>query len=402
MSVHSESMVAKAGTIANQLVEWRRTLHQNPELSFQEYETSEMVARLLRQIPGMQVQTGIAGTGVVGVLTTGKGPVIGIRADMDALPICEQADHDYCSRRPGVMHACGHDAHTSILLGTAYLLADYFHKGRLSGTVKFIFQPAEEAPDENGLSGAPYMIRAGVLEDVDAVLALHMDPENPVGTARVHDGFSMANVDVFRGKITGTGGHAAYPHLGTDPVWMLGPVLQAINGIVSRRVSPLDEAVVSITQIHAGTASNVIPTEVELEGTLRSYKPDVREFLIRQVENAFALVSNLGGNYQVEVIRGEPALNNHPLINQWLTQTIQDLFPGFHIKNEPFGLGGEDFGHMTQVVPGAMFFLGCAFNDDVPRELHTPVFDIDEKCLPVGAAIMAETALRFLSGEYFI
>jgi amidohydrolase len=403
MTTQSASMSRNAQILFNQIVEWRRIIHSQPELSFQEFQTSHFVAKQLKTIPGMKVETGVGYlTAVVGTLTSGAGPVIAIRADMDALPIFETTSHGFSSQNKGVMHACGHDAHTSILLGAAHLLAEYFQKGELQGTVKLIFQPAEEATDENGLTGAPHMIKAGVLEGVDAIMALHMSPENPVGEVQIHNGYSMANVDVFDAKIFGTGGHGAYPHLGTDPVWMLGPVLQALHGIVARRVTPLEPAVITVGQIHAGSASNIIPSEVSIQGTMRSYDPEVRELLITELEKAFSIVTLLGGSYEFEVHKGEPALNNDARVNEWLKTTITDLYPDFIIKDTPFGLGGEDFAHMTRVVPGAMFFLGCALPDDVKRELHTPIFDIDESCLPIGAAVMAETARRYLKGQYKI
>lgn len=395
------SIVDRAQDLSEKIVSWRRDIHTHPELSFQEYRTSQFVSDMLNTIPGMKVEVGVGyATAVVGTLSSGEGPTIAIRADIDALPITEENKHSFCSSNHGVMHACGHDAHTSILLGVAHVLAESFGTGELTGTVKFIFQPAEECTDENGLTGAVHMVRAGVLEGVDCAIALHMSPENPLGEVQVNAGYSMANVDVFQATITGTGGHGAYPHLGTDPIWMLGPVLQALHGIVARKVSPLEAAVVSVGQVHAGSASNIIPSEVFVEGTLRSYRPEVRELLISEVEKAFSLVDILGGNYSFEVQRGEPALKNDETVNEWIKQTIGDLYPECKLINTPFGLGGEDFAYMAQQVPAAMFFLGCALPDGVKRELHTPIFDIDERCLPMGVAIMAETAKRFLNGRY--
>ncbi|UOF91118.1 amidohydrolase [Fodinisporobacter ferrooxydans] len=401
MSTSSVSLLERAQALSDEIIQWRRNIHANPELSFQEFQTSNFVIERLHQIPGMKVETGVGyKTAVVGTLSSGMGPTIAIRADMDALPILEATNHSFCSQNTGVMHACGHDAHTSILLGAAHVLAECFQAGEIQGTVKFIFQPAEEATDEHGLTGAPYMIKAGVLDGVDCAIALHMSPENPVGEVQVHAGYSMANVDVFEATLYGTGGHGAYPHLGTDPVWMLGPVLQALHGIVARRVSPLEPAVVSIGQIRAGSTSNVIPSEVYIQGTARSYDPEVRELIISELEKAFSIVANLGGKYTFHINRGEPALKNDARVNEWIVSTIRDLYPEFKCIDTPFGLGGEDFAHMTRVVPGAMFFLGCALPDDVKRDLHTPIFDIDERCLPIGVSILAETAKRYINGRY--
>ncbi|RNF39086.1 M20 metallopeptidase family protein [Planococcus salinus] len=393
-------LVGQANSLSSKLVEWRRAFHQYPELSFQEFGTSRYIAEVLKQIDGMEVETGLGlSTSVVGTLKAGKGPTIAIRADIDALPMQEQNECDYRSSNDGVMHACGHDAHSAILLGVAQLLGEYFEKDQLRGTVKFIFQPAEETIDEEGLSGSPYLIQAGVYDGVDVALALHMCPWLPVGDAQISDGYSMANTDVFQGVIKGTGGHGAYPELGTDPTWMLGPVLQALHGIVARKVSALEPAVISIGQIHAGTASNIIPTEVQIEGTIRSYSAEVRDLLALEIENAFSIVENLGGEFMLNIQRGEPALINSPAINGLFTKTIDEVYPDMRIVRRPFGMGGEDFGYVTQKIPGSMFFLGCAPDDGTQRDLHTPNFDINENCLPIGTAILAQTAINFLTYE---
>lgn len=393
-------IVEQANSIADKLIEWRRTFHQYPELSFQEFGTSRYIAETLQKIDGIKVETGIGiETSVIGILTSGEGPTIAIRADIDALPIEEENETDYRSQNPGIMHACGHDAHSAILLGAAVILAEQFKKTGIKGTVKFIFQPAEECIDEEGMSGSPYLVQAGVYDGVDAAIALHMCPWLPVGDAQLSDGYSMANVDVFQAKITGTGGHGAYPELGTDPTWMLGPVLQALHGIVSRKVPALEAAVVSIGQIHAGTASNIIPTEVIIEGTIRSYSSEIRDLLSNEIKKAFSIVENLEGEYSLEIQRGEPALVNNPAVNSRLLKAMHETYPDLRIIKKPFGMGGEDFGYVTQKLPGSMFFLGSALPDRIQRDLHTPIFDIDESCLPMGAVILTQTALNFLTEE---
>ena len=397
MTTSPGDMLPRVKDLAPQLVRWRRHFHMYPELSFQEVETSHFVAETLLKIPGMHVQTEVGyHTAVVGTLTNGPGSTIAIGADMDALPIQEENHVTYRSQHEGIMHACGHDAHTAIALGAATILAQSFRDGELKGTVKFLFQPAEERADEHGSTGAPYMIKAGVLENVDALLALHMSPEDKLGKIKVHDGYSMANVDVFQAKIAGSGGHGAYPHLGTDPIWMLGPVLHAVYGITARRVSPMEPGVISIGKLNSGFASNVIPAEVEIEGTIRSYDPEVRKLIHEKLEQAFTIAKSLGGDYQLTITPEDPALKNDPDINRYFKETIQGLYPQFKIIEQPFGMGGEDFAHMAQTVPGAMFFLGCGLDDDKDRNLHTPYFDIDEQVLPTGTAIMAETARRLL------
>jgi len=396
----SESVVEKSNKLLDQLIEWRRMFHQYPELSFQEYGTSRFIAEELRDIAGIEVETGIGvETSVIGTLSSGEGPTIALRADIDALPIKEGNSVPYASKNAGVMHACGHDAHTAILLGVAHVLGEWFQNGKLQGTVKFVFQPAEEKTDKHGLTGSPYLIQYGAYEGVDAAIALHMCPWLQVGAVQINDSYSMANIDVFHGEILGTGGHGAYPELGTDPIWMLGPVLQALYGIVSRRISALDAGVVSVGQIHAGTASNILPSEVFIEGTIRSYSPETRELLSVELDKAFSIVKNLGGDYSLRIQKGEPALKNSPIINNWISLTIQELFPDFSIIRRPFGMGGEDFGYVTGKFPGAMFFLGCGQKDGIQRDLHTPFFDLDENCLPVGVAILSETAMKFLKGE---
>ncbi|MBU8907342.1 M20 metallopeptidase family protein [Desertibacillus haloalkaliphilus] len=397
-------MVEKAFAMKQQLIQYRRHFHRYPELSFQEFETAEQIEKHLRMLPGMKVKsgkqdTGLA-TGVIGEVGCEKeGPTIAIRADIDALPILEENEHEYKSLHEGIMHACGHDAHTAIGLGVAELLAAEWKQRKIKGKVRFIFQPAEENEDENGLTGSPYMIKAGVLDDVDAAMALHMDPELPLGEVKLHEGYSMANVDTFEAVIRGTGGHAAYPHLGTDPVWMLSVVLPALYGIRSRKVSPLDAAVLSIGEIRAGSSYNVIPSEVSIKGTMRSYDDHVREQLVQQLDQALAVVKTIGGSYQLDVRYGEPALDNDPQVTARLEETIQALFPTFLIHRCPFGLGGEDFGHMAKQVPSSMFFIGAGIPEREESGLHMPKFDIDECVLPIGAAILAHTALTYFRGN---
>ncbi|WP_080875047.1 M20 metallopeptidase family protein [Oceanobacillus timonensis] len=392
-------MDIKAASLFEKLILWRRHLHEHPELSFEETETAQFVAAELFKIENVLVERKIGGNGVVATLTTGEGPTIALRADMDALPIQEKNHHSFVSKHDGVMHACGHDAHTAMLLGAVHILAEQFREGQLTGTVKFIFQPAEESTDKHGLSGAPYMIQAGAIQDVDAIIALHVCPWHPVGTVQMNNGFSMANVDVFEATIRGTGGHGGYPHLAKDPLWMLGFVLQSFYGTVGRRISPLDVVAASIGKIEAGSVSNVIPSEVHIEGTLRSYAPETREKLATEVKNIFRVVETFGGSFEFELKEGEPALNNHIEINTLIEGAIRKLYPNMQIHWGPFGMGGEDFGYMTEQIPGAMFFLGCSLADGLHRDLHTPIFDLDERCLPLGTDILVATVNKFFNHE---
>jgi amidohydrolase len=392
-------MLERAQSLADELIRLRRDIHANPELGFQEVRTAGLVAETLREIGGIRVRTGVGKTGVIGDLGDESGPTIAIRADMDALPILEESEQSYVSQHTGVMHACGHDAHTAILLGTAHLLRERFAQESLRGRVRFLFQPSEEAWDEEGLSGAPRMINDGALEGVDAVIALHVDSLSPLGKIAARSGWQSAAVDDFQGSIYGTGGHGAYPHTGTDPLWMLIPVLSALHGIRARRLSPIDPGVVSVGIVRGGSASNVIPNEVYLRGTLRSFSEEVRAQLADEVEKAFAVARALGGDYTVEIQRGYPAGWNDEGVAGWMERVTIDLLGDAAIDRSRPGMGAEDFSYMCQIAPGAMINLGAALDDGVQRGHHTPVFDIDERCLPIGAALMAETALRFLKGE---
>ncbi|MCG8352577.1 MAG: M20 family metallopeptidase [Chloroflexales bacterium] len=392
-------MLKQAEALYDELVRLRRDIHAHPELGFQERRTSALVVDTLNEIGGVEVRTGVGITGVVGEISNGSGPTIAIRADMDALPIIEQSAESYVSTNAGVMHACGHDAHTAILLGTAHLLRERFAAENLKGRVRLLFQPSEEAQDAEGLSGASRMINDGALDSIDAVIALHVDSTAPVGQVTVREGWLTAAVDSFEAWITASGGHGAYPHNGADPLWMLIPVLSALHGIVARRVNPMQPAVVSLGQIHSGATSNVIPAEVYMQGTLRSFDPEVRDQLIAEVEKALAVARALGGDYRMEVLRGYPAGWNDARVAGWMEQTTADLLGSAAVDKQRSGMGGEDFAYMCQKAPGAMIMLGAAIDDGIVRGHHTPIFDIDERCMPMGAAILAETALRFLRGE---
>ncbi len=393
-------MLERAQALSDKLSWLRRDIHAYPELSFQETRTATLVARMLQDIGGIEVRSGIGKTGVVGDLGTSSGPTIALRADMDALPIQEQTDTPYRSTRTGIMHACGHDAHTAMLLGAAMLLQERFVSDELRGNVRLIFQPAEEASDEEGVSGAPRMIDDGVLTDVNAVIALHIDSTAPMGEVSIRSGWLTAAVDAFEAWISASGGHGAYPHQGDDPLWMLLPVLSALYGIVSRRVNPVEPAVLSLGEVHAGTASNVIPNEVYLHGTLRSFSTEVREQLKTEVARALSVVEALGGSYRLNIKPGYIAGWNDPRVANWFERSAADLFGEQAINHARCRMGGEDFAYMCQKVPGAMVMVGAGLSDGVQRAHHTPLFDIDERVLPHGAALLAETAVRFLQGQY--
>lgn len=391
-------MLNKAKALHDELIRLRRDIHAHPELGFQEFRTSALVADTLTEL-GIDVKTGVGRTGVVGQMGTGSGPTIAIRADMDALPILQKSDAAYKSQNPGVMHACGHDSHTAMLLGAAHLLKQSLADGGWQGNVRFLFQPSEEAFDENGISGATAMITDGALAGVDAVIALHVASDSPSGQLRFQDGYSLANVDSFKAWVRGGGGHGAYPHTGSDPLHMLSVILPAIYAIPSRRINPLRGCVVSLGQISGGAAPNVIPNEVYIQGTIRSFHNDVREQLWTEVENAFKLSELMGGSYQFQLDKGYPALYNDAEVNSWLRDVAQEFGGETAVLNTEFGMGAEDFAYMAREAKGAMFMLGAAIDDGVARHHHTDIFDIDESVLPLGAAILAETAYRFVTGK---
>ncbi len=385
------SILERARGLQETMVAWRRDIHMHPEISFQEYRTARLVAEALHEM-GIEAETGVGKTGVVGRLGEGR-PVIGIRADMDALPIHEANDVPYRSQTPGAMHACGHDAHTAILLGVARMLADM--PDRPAGEIRFLFQPSEEDEDDEGKSGATRMIEDGAMEGVDAVIALHIASGIPAGKIRTGGGYASAAVDSFEATITGEGCHGAYPQYGTDPIYLLAQVINAVHGIRARRISPVRAAVISIGSVHGGDANNVIPDSVKINGTIRSFDEETRQKLWDELDRAMSVARALGGDYTLSIRRGYPAMYNDPGVSDLIEQVTIDLFGEEHLYSEETGMGAEDFSYMTRLAPGAMFNLGAKL-DSVNRPHHSPIFDIDESVLHIGAAMLAETACRLL------
>ena len=385
--------LTRAHELADQLVAWRRQIHMNPELSFQEVETAKLVAESLTAM-GIEAQAGVGKTGVVGYLGEGS-PVIGIRADMDALPIIEANDVPYKSQKPGVMHACGHDAHTAILLGVAKILSEM--EDRPAGQIRFLFQPSEEASDSDNKSGATRMIEDGALVGVDKVIALHVASDAPAGKVEIAGGYVTAAEDSFHIILKGSGGHGAYPHQGTDPTFMLAQVINAIQGIRSRRVDPTKGATISIGYIHGGTVTNVIPAEVKLGGTMRSFDDDVREQLKSELARACEVAKVLGGDYELRIVSGYPSTYNDPAVADLIETSTREMFGDSGLEKPHAGMGAEDFSYMSRAAPGAMFMLGAKY-DDKNRPHHTPVFDISEDALPVGAAVLADVTVKLLRG----
>jgi amidohydrolase len=388
-------MLLEAQALKARLSELRRTIHRQPELGFEVYRTAELVARTLGEL-GIETQTGVGKTGVVGYLGEGDGPVIAIRADMDALPIQEANQVDYASQAPGKMHACGHDAHTAMLLGAAMLLA----RRRLPGQVRLLFQPSEEMADEEGISGAPRMIEDGALEGVQSVIALHVDGSLEAGKISVDSGPVSGSDDTFRGHVRGVGGHGAMPHRALDSLWLTTQVLNALYAVPARRVDPFQPAVISIGVVRGGAASNVLPDDVYIEGTVRSMDRAVRESLCQEVRRCFEVARAMGGDYTLEFERGYDTMVNDAGVVETIRAAGRNMLGAANVTPGHPVLGVEDFGFMTSMAPGAMFSLGVRQPGGPARYVHTPDFDIDEDALPVGAAMLAEMALRLLSQEW--
>ncbi len=376
-----------------QLVEWRRQLHQKPEMGFKEHLTAELIGQKLQawEIPH---QTGIAHTGIVATIESGKpGPVLAIRADMDALPIQEENNVPYRSQHNGVMHACGHDGHTAIALGTAYYLAQ--HPTEFAGTVKIIFQPAEEGP-----GGAKPMIEAGVLQNptVDAIIGLHLWNNLPLGTVGVKSGALMAAVEEFKCTIFGKGGHGAIPQQTIDAVVVSAQVVNALQTIVARNVDPLQSAVVTIGQLHAGTAFNIIADTARLSGTVRYFNPAFDGYFGKRTEQVIAGVcQSHGASYELDYWRHYPALINDAAMAELVravAETVVETPAG--VVPECQTMGAEDMSFFLQEVPGCYFFLGSANPDrDLAYPHHHPRFDFDEAALGMGVEMFVRCVEKF-------
>ena len=387
-------MLKKAYSLTEDLIQWRRDFHSHPELGFTELRTAEVVARELEHL-GYKVRRRVGRTGVIADLGSEAGPTIAIRADMDALPIQESDDREYASTNPGIMHACGHDSHTAMALGAAAILAKEIFPGR----VRFIFQPSEEMADEEGISGAPRMIEDRALDNVNLIIAQHVDPQSPVGTIRISAGPVSGGVENWYGKLIGIGGHGAHPDQTVDPFYLLGHVIIAINGIVSRRINPFQPAVVSIGMINGGYAQNIIPEIIEISGTLRYTDPEILEKIRDEIRRAFEISRCLGGRYELNFEDGGVPNINHEEAVSLIKSAGMVILGQENIHPSTPTLGAEDFGAFTEIIPGAMFTLGTRIEGD-ERSLHHPRFDIDERALPIGTAILAEATLQYLRNHH--
>ena len=380
MPVHN-----RIAAFADDLTEWRRDLHAHPELAFHEHRTSDVVAEKLAAW-GIEVTRGIAGTGVVGTLRNGNSArTIGIRADMDALPMPEANTFGHRSQNEGVMHACGHDGHTTMLLGAARYLAE---TRNFDGTVHFIFQPAEEAG-----GGGEVMVKEGLFDHFpcDMVFGAHNDSTIPLGQMTAVPGAVCANTDDFLIRIKGRGGHAARPHRAIDPVVIGAQLVLGLQTLVARRVDPLDSAVLSTCMFHAGTASNVIPDVAELTGTVRTLKAETREMMERTMrELVMSTAKAHGAEAEFTFNRGYPSVVNDPAaVERAAAAGSKVLGEARVIRQRLPGMGGEDFAYMAQKVPGCFVRIGQAEGEKGAQPVHTVTYDFNDDVLPIGASLWA-------------
>ena len=399
----------KAASLESKVISWRRDFHQNPELGNREFKTADKIAAHLRSL-GIDVQTGIAKTGVVGILKGGKpGPVIALRADIDALPVKERVAIPFASKVEGeyngkivpVMHACGHDTHTAILMGTAEILASI--KSELKGTVKFIFQPAEEGPPEGEEGGAKLMVKEGVLENpkVEAIFGLHINAQTEVGKIKYRSRGTMAASDWFTIKINGKQTHGAYPWLGIDPIATAAQIIMGIQTIVSRNVNIAESpAVISVGQINAGVRSNVIPEELMMTGTIRSLDVKVQELLharLKQVVTSIA--ESAGATAEVNITNQTLITYNDPTLTEKMIPTLEASAGKENVSITPAVTGAEDFSYYQEKIPGLYFFIGGApkgkpISETAPH--HTPDFYIDESGFLLGMNVLSNLTVDYM------
>jgi len=395
-------------SVMPQVVEWRRDFHQHPELGNREFRTAEIIADQLRAL-GMEVQTEVAHTGVVGILRGGRaGPVVALRADMDALPVQEMVDLPFAStvrtqyngQDVGVMHACGHDNHMAILLGAATALAEI--RDELPGTVMFIFQPAEEGAPEGEEGGAELMLKEGLFATLrpDAVFGLHVWPI-PAGQIAVREGGTMASSDSFRIRVQGQQTHGAAPWAGIDPVVVAAQIVMGLQTIPSRQLdSTLTPSIVTVGAINGGVRSNIIPDYVDMIGTLRTFDAETRRQIHERVERtATQIAASAGATVDVEISLGYPVTHNDPALTRAMSATLQRV-AGERFVEASLITGAEDFSYYANEVPGMFFFLGIGADDPaMVYPNHSPYFYADERALPVGVRAMTALALDFMSGN---
>ena len=385
------SLLERARGLEAELTELRRDFHRHPELSFQEQRTARVVSDRLRAL-GLRVRTGVGGTGVLGEIGSGS-PVVLLRADMDALPIQEAADHGYQSGVAGVMHACGHDAHMTMLLGAARILAE--SAAELRGTVRLLFQPAEEASDADNKSGATRVIEDGALDGVAAIFGLHIAAHMEAGRVFLRPGPLMAGSDILHVTVEGESAHAGRPHEGVDAILLAAQAVVACQANLARRLSPFETGVLSIGTIEGGSAENILADRVSLTGTMRYFTEEGRAKLHGILRDSFALCDAQGGRARVHILPNYPPVVNDDAMTTLARDAIAGALGADAVRTPDPLMWAEDFSILLRKAPGAFFLLGAAL--DPPREHHHPKFDIDERVLPLGAAALAACARHALN-----
>lgn len=395
--------------IEQKVIEWRRYFHQNPELSNREFNTAEKIAEHLKSL-GLEVQTGIAKTGVVGILKgDNPGKVVALRADIDALPVTErnnlpfksEVQTEFLGTKTGVMHACGHDTHIAILMGVAEVLSQ--HKDKINGTVKFIFQPAEEGPPPGEEGGARLMVKEGVLENpkVDAIFGLHINSETPVGTIKYKTGGIMASVERFVINVKGKQTHGSQPWSGVDPILISAKIIDGLQTIISREARLTDEAaVITVGKITAGTRFNIIPESAEMIGTVRTLDPEMRSLIERRMtEMVTTLAKAYGGEAEITFQNNAAITYNDPDLVEKMLPSLQKVAGTDNVQLTKATTGGEDFSFFQEVVPGFYFFLGgMTPGTKASYPHHTPDFFIDESGLLLGVESFIQLTLDYLNG----
>ena len=388
---------SKAAELENELVEVRRAIHQNPELAFEERETSALLAARLED-SGISVERGVGGTGVIGRIQPERdgARTVAIRGDMDALPIQEETGLEFASQNPGKMHACGHDANCAMALGAALILNSDEVKAQLKGNVRVLFQPAEEAPP----GGAIKMIEGGALENpkVDAIIAAHTFNDANLGEILFKDGPMLASADNFDLKIIGKAAHGAMPQQGKDAIVTSAEVILAYQRIVSRQIPPTAPAVITIGTIHGGDRSNVIASEINMKGTVRTLDMQVKETIQRAMhETADGITKSAGLSYELDYQDGYPTLLNDPELKRVVQNAIGELGAAKFVEMPSPMMGGEDFAYYTHRAPGVFMFIGVVSDRNPKWPMHHPKYTIDERVLTIGASVMAYAAAKILA-----
>jgi len=405
-----KALVASIDQVEEKVIDWRHHFHQNPELSNREFKTAEVIAQHLRSL-GMEVETGIAKTGVIGLLKGDHpGKVVALRADIDALPVTERNELPYKSEvtttfldtETGVMHACGHDTHIAILMGVAEVLSA--HKDKIHGTVKFIFQPAEEGPPPGEEGGAKLMIKEGVLKspDVDAIFGLHINSGTPVGTIRYKSGGTMAAVERFVVNVKGKQTHGSAPWSGVDPILISAKIIDGFQTIISREARLVDEAaVITVGKITAGVRFNIIPESAELIGTVRTLDPDMRSMIMRRMDEMAAEIAKAyGGSASIKWQNNTVVTYNDPELVTQMLPSLQHVAGADYVVPQKATTGGEDFSYYQELIPGFYFFLGGMDPESEDSfSHHTPDFRVEDAGMKLGVKALTQLAIDYLAAQ---